>query len=106
MGARFICQHCGAAVKRDSKNCPQCGRPFANVLCPACGFEGAERLFAAGCPSCGYTAAPSRTTEVPKKGPLGSPQGAMTVGELPIWAYVLAVLAFAGVLGILLLQIP
>jgi uncharacterized membrane protein YvbJ len=105
MGARFICQHCGAAVKRDSKSCPQCGRPFANILCPACGFEGGERLFSAGCPACGYTSVRPVTKAVaPKqeKGPQTDRTPRFAAGELPVWAYVLAILAFVGVLGMLL----
>ncbi|GHV80854.1 hypothetical protein AGMMS49944_26450 [Spirochaetia bacterium] len=100
MGARFICEHCGASVKRDSKSCPQCGRPFANVLCPVCGFEGAERLFSAGCPSCGYTAeAPVRVAASKHE---KEPPPRFVAGDLPVWAYVLAILAFVSVLALLL----
>jgi uncharacterized membrane protein YvbJ len=103
MGARFFCENCGAEVRRDSKTCPRCGRSFASVLCPACGFKGEERLFAAGCPVCGYTAAapkPNVTRRQSEPGKGRPPQ--VAAGALPVWAYVLAVLAFAGVLGLLL----
>ncbi|GHV77481.1 hypothetical protein AGMMS49942_23020 [Spirochaetia bacterium] len=90
MGARFICEHCGTSVKRDSKSCPQCGRHFANILCPACGFKGEERLFSAGCPSCGYTSKHEK-----------APPPRFVAGDLPVWAYVLAILAFVGVLALL-----
>jgi uncharacterized membrane protein YvbJ len=105
MGARFICEHCGASVKRDSKSCPQCGRPFANIRCPVCGFEGGERLFSAGCPSCGYTAA---KRAVPKQGTIKRSAGRpppFIAGELSVWVYALAILAFVGVLVILLKNI-
>jgi uncharacterized membrane protein YvbJ len=105
MGARFVCQNCGAEVRRDSKACPKCGRSFRKVLCPSCGFEGDERLFADGCPSCGYTSGKSgkgksaaKAAQKPaKEAPQRSPAGA-----LPAWAYILAVLAFAGILAMLL----
>ncbi|MDR2738499.1 MAG: zinc-ribbon domain-containing protein [Treponema sp.] len=100
MGARFFCEHCGAEVKRNTKSCPKCGRSFANILCPACGFQGEESLFSAGCPVCGYTADSSEKTPAPK--PRKNPPSKFPAGSLPIWAYVLAVLAFAAVLGILL----
>jgi uncharacterized membrane protein YvbJ len=104
MGARFICEHCGAVVRRDSKSCPKCGRPFANILCPACGFEGEERLFSAGCPACGYTSGnPGNATAkaaVPKQRKRPAP--GFAAGELPVWTYILGVLAFVGVLGMLL----
>ncbi|GHV32432.1 hypothetical protein AGMMS4952_22790 [Spirochaetia bacterium] len=118
MAARFICQNCGAQVNRNSKTCPQCGRPFANVLCPACGFEGEERFFSAGCPSCGYTSGGPAKAAVPKQGTFDrnrpgkgkGPESAgltgrpprFAAGELPAWAYALAILAFVGVLALLL----
>ncbi|WP_010253679.1 zinc ribbon domain-containing protein [Treponema primitia] len=100
MGARFFCENCGAEVKRNSKSCPKCGRSFANILCPACGFEGEEQLFSAGCPVCGYTADSSGNTPVPKPGKPSPPK--FPAGSLPLWAYVLAILAFVAVLAILL----
>jgi predicted RNA-binding Zn-ribbon protein involved in translation (DUF1610 family) len=103
MGARFICEHCGAVVRRDSKSCPQCGRPFANILCPACGFEGEARLFSAGCPSCGYTSGSPGGTAKPQSRPgKGKRPPGFIAGELPVLAYALAILAFVGVLVILL----
>jgi predicted amidophosphoribosyltransferase len=98
MAARFFCENCGGEVKRNSKACPHCGRPFANILCPACGFAGEERLFSAGCPVCGYTAGspdpkPKKQQPTPQKIAAGSP---------PAWAYILAILAFVGVVALLL----
>jgi hypothetical protein len=122
MGARFFCEHCGAEVKRDSKTCPHCGRSFANVLCPACGFSGEARLFAAGCPVCGHTAAgPASAAPKPKPEDTAPPRPAagpvnaapkprrgngapprFAAGAPPAWAYLLAVLALAGVFALLL----
>jgi hypothetical protein len=122
MGARFFCEHCGAEVKRNSKTCPRCGRSFANVLCPVCGFSGEERLFAAGCPVCGHAAAgpdsaapkppggntapprrvagPVNGAPKPRRGNRASPRFAAAAP--PAWAYLLAVLALAGVFALLL----
>ena len=101
MGSRFFCENCGAEVKRDAKTCPQCGMSFANVLCQNCGFAGAPRLFAAGCPVCGHTAAgPAGIASKPKHG--GAVPRRFAAGAPPVWAYVLAILAFAGVFALLL----
>ncbi|AEF85727.1 conserved hypothetical protein [Treponema primitia ZAS-2] len=99
MAAHFFCENCGAEVKRDSKNCPKCGRSFASILCPACGFVGEEALFAGGCPVCGYTA-PAQGA--PKNHPGKTLPQKFSAGALPGWAYALAVLVFAAVAALLL----
>jgi uncharacterized membrane protein YvbJ len=102
VGARFFCENCGAEVKRNSKTCPRCGRSFANVLCPACGFVGEGSLFSNGCPVCGYTAG---TPAAPK--PKAKPNVEKTAPQKiassspPFWAYLLAILALVGVLALL-----
>jgi hypothetical protein len=53
---RFFCDNCGHEVGNDIKACPFCGRIFAKVRCPACSFSGEDKLFANGCPACGYSA--------------------------------------------------
>jgi len=53
---RFFCDNCGHEVGDDIKTCPFCGRYFASVRCPKCGFHGEDSLFINGCPSCGYSA--------------------------------------------------
>jgi uncharacterized membrane protein YvbJ len=50
----FFCQDCGTRVPRDAERCPSCGAAFSSVKCPKCGYSGPHRLFANGCPSCGY----------------------------------------------------
>jgi predicted RNA-binding Zn-ribbon protein involved in translation (DUF1610 family) len=95
---RFFCENCGAEVPRNATNCPQCGRFFASVRCPSCGFTGEEAFFKGGCPVCGYSAAPAKGKVLPwpekKKAPA-------IAGALPVWVYVTAVLALIVVLGAL-----
>ncbi|MDR2467338.1 MAG: hypothetical protein LBD22_00035 [Spirochaetaceae bacterium] len=52
---RFFCDHCGSEVDAGENRCPSCGRFFAAVRCPQCGFSGEEAAFQGGCPSCGYS---------------------------------------------------
>jgi hypothetical protein len=54
MKLRFFCDGCGTEVPRNTIRCPQCGRYFTAIQCPRCGFQGEERDFLSGCPSCGY----------------------------------------------------
>jgi predicted RNA-binding Zn-ribbon protein involved in translation (DUF1610 family) len=95
---RFFCENCGAEVPRNAKNCPKCGKFFASIRCPSCGFTGEEALFRGGCPVCGYSAPPETGKILPwpekKKPP-------MTAGALPLWVYAAAVLALVSVLGAL-----
>jgi len=96
---RFFCESCGAEVPGNAKTCPACGKHFASVLCPACGFTGEETLFKGGCPVCGYSARPplAGNTESPRKLP-----GIKTpAGPLPLWVYILTATAFTGVLAAL-----
>ena len=51
---KFFCEHCGTEVKGNDRVCPHCGKFFASVRCPSCGFSGASRDFRSGCPVCGY----------------------------------------------------
>jgi hypothetical protein len=94
MGGRFFCENCGAEVKRDAETCPHCGMSFATVRCRRCGFAGEPRLFAAGCPACVYAAPKPMNAK-------GSPR-ALARGAPPAWAYLLAVLALAGIVALLL----
>jgi predicted RNA-binding Zn-ribbon protein involved in translation (DUF1610 family) len=98
VGARFFCENCGAEVKRNAKTCPRCGRSFANVLCPACGFVGEGSLFSSGCPVCGYTAG---TPAAPKPKPGKAPPQRLVPSSPPAWAYFLAILALVCVLALL-----
>jgi hypothetical protein len=93
---RFFCDNCGCEVDRNAKACPHCGRFFASIRCPACGFAGAERLFAGGCPSCGYSA-PRGAGALPAKKAPPSP--------LPLWVYILSIAALIVVFAVLLAAI-
>ena len=99
MAARFFCDHCGEEVRRNSDRCPKCGRYFAFVRCPQCGFTGEENRFAKGCPVCGYCAvkqdkAPSGASN-PKSSKL------MAAGKLPLWVYIVAALGLV-IVGLVL----
>jgi hypothetical protein len=96
---RFFCESCGVEVPRDAKNCPKCGRFFASVRCPACGFIGEEAIFKGGCPVCDYSSVknPGKLRDFPER---KSP-----AGPLPFWVYILVVAVFTGVLAALLFRI-
>ncbi|WP_369792404.1 zinc ribbon domain-containing protein [Treponema sp. OMZ 838] len=57
---KFFCENCNAEVRRDAVICPHCGRFFASVRCPSCGFTGTHKEFKDGCPSCGYAFTPDQ----------------------------------------------
>jgi ssDNA-binding Zn-finger/Zn-ribbon topoisomerase 1 len=100
---RFFCDNCGAEVAMSAKSCPQCGRFFASVRCPKCGFTGRDEEFARGCPACGYSAAPpARSGENSKKNAQwGRKQTEDAGGALSFWLYLFAVLIFIFVLALL-----
>ncbi len=90
---KFFCEYCGTEVRQNDKVCPHCGRFFASVKCPSCGFAGDSRAFRNGCPVCGYavkTDDASRTgsTHQVQKRPLGKRSSA--TDPLPWWIYVLS----------------
>jgi RNA polymerase subunit RPABC4/transcription elongation factor Spt4 len=99
---RFFCESCGAEVPRDAKECPQCGKRFASVLCPACGFAGGESLFKSGCPVCGYSQA---NPAAKSSGPVKFPESKKPAGPLPLWVYILTAAAFTGVLEALFFSV-
>lgn len=77
---------------RDEKACPECGRLFTSVLCPTCGYSAEPSKFISGCPVCGYS------------GPVHAPGYERTVVEnktaapLPLWTWVVAALALVAAL--------
>jgi uncharacterized membrane protein YvbJ len=107
---RFFCDNCGAEVAQAAKSCPKCGRFFASVRCPKCGYTGRDDDFAHGCPNCGYSAPigepsgspskPSGNSKKPWRWERGQKAPADT-GPLPFWMYLLAVLILICVLAIL-----
>ena len=97
---RFFCENCNAEVPKNAKTCPQCGRQFASVRCPACDFTGEETLFRDGCPVCGYS---SKTR--PGSGELFNgvtlPELKKPAGALPLWVYIFTASVFTAVLAAL-----
>jgi rRNA maturation protein Nop10 len=98
---RFFCETCGTEVPLNAKQCPRCGRYFASVRCPACGFTGEEGLFDQGCPVCGYSAPPSPVAA----GRGNPPPGKRAAGALPLWVYILTAAVFLGALAALFLTL-
>jgi ssDNA-binding Zn-finger/Zn-ribbon topoisomerase 1 len=100
---RFFCDNCGAEVSMAAASCPRCGRFFASVRCPKCGFTGKDDDFSRGCPVCGYSAIPRGTGETLKKNGrwAGERQPGKTAGALPFWMYLFAALVFVCVLALL-----
>jgi ssDNA-binding Zn-finger/Zn-ribbon topoisomerase 1 len=90
-----------------AKSCPQCGRFFASVRCPHCGFTGRDEDFVRGCPVCGYSTPPGgafaeAAPRKPGRGKAGrSPRRGEEGGGLSIWTYLLAALILICVLMLL-----
>ena len=89
MKARFFCDSCGAAVGARADRCPACGKVFAAVRCPQCGYEGRPSEFLRGCKVCGYLA-----EEEPKGSAArhGRPQATLSRGTARLLGAGLAVL--------------
>jgi predicted RNA-binding Zn-ribbon protein involved in translation (DUF1610 family) len=100
---RFFCDNCGAEVDRDTKKCPRCGRFFASIRCPHCGFTGAEEDFTAGCPACGYSSVSGREGGKYQSGSRSAEKlnEREAAGALPLWVYVLTAALAAFVFGLL-----
>ncbi|MDR2181681.1 MAG: zinc-ribbon domain-containing protein [Treponema sp.] len=93
--ARFFCENCGEEVRRDSRQCPRCGRYFARVRCPRCGFTGGESDFQSGCPVCAYCFTGGESSGPPLRP--GNGRRYRPAGGLPRWVYALAAAALAAV---------
>jgi predicted RNA-binding Zn-ribbon protein involved in translation (DUF1610 family) len=100
---KFYCDSCGTEVGQEATVCPKCGKLFASVRCPACGFVGEVNLFDEGCPACGYSPEPGEKSE--KSGRQVAPKHKVPSNTLPLWVYIVAGAAFAGALALLLLTI-
>jgi predicted RNA-binding Zn-ribbon protein involved in translation (DUF1610 family) len=88
---RFFCENCGAEVDRNTKNCPRCGRYFASVRCPSCGFTAAEEFFVDGCPVCGYSSPSPGTGEnsARRRDSWTKKPPRIAAGALPFWVYLI-----------------
>jgi len=105
---RFFCENCNEEVPRNAKNCPKCGRYFASVLCPSCGFSGEETLFREGCPACGYSSKDKQGRDPPWRdagGLEGFPESKKPAGALPFWVYIVTAAAFTAILAALLFTV-
>jgi ssDNA-binding Zn-finger/Zn-ribbon topoisomerase 1 len=99
---RFFCDNCGAEVDMSAKSCPQCGRFFASVRCPKCGFNGKDGDFVRGCPVCGYSAVPAKSPGASgRRAPPGRKGAGDAAGPPSFWVYLLAALALICVLALL-----
>jgi hypothetical protein len=89
-------------VGRDERACPECGRLFTSVLCPTCGYSAEPSKFIDGCPVCGYSG-PVNAAGLDKP-PLGNlrPAGNRAAAPLPLWTWLVAILALgAAILGLI-----
>jgi len=96
---RFFCDNCGEEVDNDVRACPFCGRFFASVRCPKCGFSGEDKLFENGCPACGYSTT-GGTPKKPRKKPKAKKQPPPEE-PLPAGVYVLTIIALIIVVALL-----
>jgi hypothetical protein len=87
---RFFCDGCGAEVSATSKKCPRCGKFFASMLCPRCGFCGEHDAFVNGCPACGY-AASSLGPVSGQAAADAAASAAPTAADPPQWAYIVCI---------------
>ncbi|MCL2186719.1 MAG: hypothetical protein FWB86_12840 [Treponema sp.] len=92
---RFFCDHCGYEVGRDVKSCPKCGRYFAAVRCPSCGYSGPDEMFQGGCPMCGYSAPPPDANVKQNKNRKGS-----SFEPLPAWTYIVSAIVLLVILAL------
>ncbi|MCR5218315.1 zinc ribbon domain-containing protein [Treponema sp.] len=53
--AKYFCENCNSEVAWNARFCPKCGKFFAAVRCPECGYVGSHRDFKTGCPKCHYS---------------------------------------------------
>ncbi len=51
---KYFCENCGEEVAANARFCPHCGKFFAAVRCPSCGYMGSVNDFKNGCPRCHY----------------------------------------------------
>jgi len=96
----FFCENCGAEVPRSADSCPQCGRYFASVRCPSCGFTGEASLFKNGCKVCGYSS--KMESDFSFKSPNIPLEDKKPAAALPAWVYILTAAIFTIIMTALL----
>ncbi|HKL86429.1 MAG TPA: zinc ribbon domain-containing protein [Treponemataceae bacterium] len=92
---RFFCEYCSSEVKQNDKFCSKCGKFFASVKCPSCGFSGDSRVFRDGCPACGYALydKSAKHNSIPEKAKKNT-----ETDPLPWWMYIVAISFFIFIL--------
>jgi len=100
---RFFCDNCGTEVNRDVKSCPKCGRFFASVRCPSCGYAGPDEMFQGGCPMCGYSAPPPPDAKniKPKKSMLFHQKNSGNAEPLPAWTYIVSIIIILALIALI-----
>jgi len=110
---KFFCEFCGSQVRAADRICPHCGSFFSQVRCPACGFQGQNKLFIKGCPVCGFATAtnqskapeqtsrkPERVAALQKKEPQGYiiDRPRHQTERMPAWVLPVVIILFLGVI--------
>jgi predicted RNA-binding Zn-ribbon protein involved in translation (DUF1610 family) len=94
---RFFCDGCGTEVAANVERCPRCGKFFASIRCPKCGFNGDADMFSNGCPVCGYSAQLSNRAGNRQNRPPPPADGAAP------WLYIVSIALLAMLLTALLI---
>ena len=99
---RFFCDNCGYEVGSDVKTCPYCGRYFASIRCPKCGYSGPDKMFLNGCPMCGYSSTPKPAKTAPKPPKKRAKKPDHNRAEpLSAWAFIVSIIGLAIVIVLL-----
>ena len=119
---KYFCENCGEEVAANARFCPHCGKFFAAVRCPSCGYMGSVNDFKSGCPRCHYAMSqediygpgqvPSFLQDKKQKGkkakkekknklPKSRQQGA-SGSDVPTWLMIVSVIVLAGLIVALL----
>jgi predicted RNA-binding Zn-ribbon protein involved in translation (DUF1610 family) len=100
---RFFCDGCGTEVAANAERCPHCGKFFASIRCPKCGFTGDTDTFGKGCPVCGYSA-PLSNRPVRRPAKPARHTAAHDSAAAP-WPYALSIILLAMLLAALFMHI-
>lgn len=117
---KFFCENCGTEVRQQDRVCKHCGKFFASVKCPSCGYSGDSRVFRDGCPACGYAVPHDGFTNFQgSRGGKGAFRGRSfnkghpalghkkKVGDadpLPWWIYLVSILFLIGLFALIILR--
>lgn len=118
---KYFCENCGEEVAANARFCPHCGKFFAAVRCPSCGYMGSVNDFKNGCPRCHYAMSqediygpgqvPSFLKDKKQKakkskkekkagGSARRPQG--TGSDVPTWLMIVSIIVLIGLIVALL----